>query len=238
MASFDPAILRSACLEILQALWSHGISAELAKDAGSPEDLLTRHRDENYCWIVIVKQDRTLKIKTMGRKDVADADIPTSQLLAWLKPEIRDRDARTLTRLRGAAQADSSSTLHTTEAETEQEVRVLVAQTKSKKFNRRAVVEQAQVSAQRLVQSFLDGPVAAIETTDGVMDMIRQTSLSDPESWRKVEQGVTTAEKKYVKEIHDMLDEWRWKWESKKGTRHAFVYNFRTGTCLYYDLGS
>lgn len=184
-----------------------------------------------------MKQDNTIKIKTMGRKDVADADVPANQLLSWLKSEIRDRDHRTSARSRGAVAA-SETTANTAEAGSEQDVSVLVAQTKSKKFNRQAVVEQAQTSAQRLVQSFLEGPIAAIETTDAVMDMVRGTSLSDSDSWKKVEQSVTTAEKKYVKEIHSMLTAWRWEWEAKKGARHAFVYNFRTGNCLYYDLGA
>ena len=187
-----------------------------------------------------MKQDNSLKVKTMGRKDIADADIPASQLLAWLKSEIRDREPRTLGRFRGAVPAGESASTPTAAAEvdSEQDVRVLVALTKSKKFNRKAVVEQAQASAQRLVQSFLEGPIVAVETADGVMDMLRGTSLSDPDSWKKVEQGVTMAEKKYIKEIHDKLSDWRFEWEAKKGTRHAFVYNFRTGNCLYYDVGA
>ncbi|KAH8908968.1 Serine/threonine-protein kinase [Coniochaeta sp. PMI_546] len=248
VASFDPTILRSAGIELLQTLWGHGISAELAADARNPEDLLSQHRDESYSWVVIIKQDNVLKIKSMGRKDHPDADISARELLAWLKSEIRERDSRTLTRSRtggGSGQSEATGVSNNTvggntnaaDGESGQEVRVLVAQTKSKKFNRRAVVEQAQTAAQRLVESFLEGPIAAIETTDGVMDMISETRIGDAESWRKVEQGVTTAEKKYVREIHDMLKDWRSDWEAKKGGRHAFVYNFRTGKCVYYDLG-
>ncbi|KAG3181089.1 hypothetical protein PC129_g25400, partial [Phytophthora cactorum] len=84
VASFDTALLRSAGLELLQLLWSHDISAEMAKDARSPEDLLSKHRDEAYSWIIIIKQDSILKVKTMGRKDVQDVDIPTTQLFSWL----------------------------------------------------------------------------------------------------------------------------------------------------------
>ena len=237
VASFDPSVLRSSGIELLQTLWAHGISAELARDSRSPEDLLAKYRDELYSWIVIIKQDNVLKIKTMGRKDAPDVDVAAKELLSWLKSEIRDRDSRSIMKHRGAAMPQSEST-NTLDGSQEQDVRILVAQTKSKKFNRRAVVEQAQVSAARLVQSFLEGPIAAIETSDGVVDMIRATSLSDPESWRKVEHNVGTSDKKYVKDIHDMLKEWRWEWESKKGPGHAFVYNFRTGKCIYYDLAA
>ncbi|KAK0720656.1 anticodon binding domain of tRNAs-domain-containing protein [Lasiosphaeris hirsuta] len=240
VASFDPSVLRSSGIELLQTLWAHGISAELARDARSPEDLLSSYRDEPYSWIVIIKQDNILKIKTMNRKDATpDADIAAKELLSWLKSEIRDRDSRSIMKFRGTAnvpQSESSGALDNSGHE--QDVRVLVAQTKSKKFNRHAVVEQAQATAARLVQSFLEGPIAAIETSDAVVDMIRATSLSDAESWRRVEQNVGTTEKKYVRDIHDMLKEWRWEWEAKKGPGHAFVYNFRTGKCIYYDLGA
>ncbi|GKT84907.1 protein kinase [Colletotrichum tofieldiae] len=236
VASFDAAVLRSTGIEILQTLWSHNISAELAKDARSPEDLLSRNRDEGYSWIIIIKQDAILKVKTMDKKDTPDVDIPMAQLLSWLRGEIRERDSKSLVKLRGNTQ--QSETGAAAEAHQEQDVRVLTAQTRSKKFNRRTVVEQAQVSAASLVHSFLDGPILAVETTDQVMDLIRDTCLSDGESWRKVEHSVTTAEKKYVREIHDMLLNWKWAWERKNASRHSFLYNFRTGNCIYYDLGA
>ncbi|PNY27719.1 Serine/threonine-protein kinase gcn2 [Tolypocladium capitatum] len=236
VASFDSGVLRSIGIELLRLLWSHDISAELAKDARSPEDLLSKHRDGTYSWIIIIKQDSMLKIKTMGRNDVADVDIPTAQLLTWLRPQMRDRDSRATVKQRGSAsQAESLGSAG--EKDHEQDVKVLVAQTRSKKFNRRTVVEQAQVSASTLVRSFLDGPILAVETTDQVMDLIGGTRISDYESWRKVEHAVTTSEKKYVQELHDQLDTWRCMHEKKKGSRHSFIYNFRTGTCLYYDLG-
>lgn len=235
MASFDAALLRSFGVELLQLLWLHDISAEMAKDARSPEDLLSKHRDENYSWIVIIKQESMLKVKTMGRKDIQDVDIPASQLFSFLRGEIRERDSRALAKLRGTnpqSEAGNSS-----EKDPEQEVKIHTAMTRSKKFNRRTVVEQAQSSAGSLVRSFLDGPILAIETTDQVMDLIKVTSLANPESWRQVEHEVTTSEKKYIREIHDQLDTWRHRFESKGATRHSFLYNFRSGTCIYYDLG-
>ncbi|CAH0005326.1 unnamed protein product [Clonostachys byssicola] len=235
VASFDPAILRAAGIDLLQTLWAHEISAELAKDSRSPEDLMGKHRDESYSWIIVVKPDAMLKIKTMGRKDVQDADIPASQLLAWLKSEMRDRDYKALAKLRGSIESPQVAG----DSKREQDVRVLVGQTRSKKFNRRTVVEQAQVKAASLMESFLDGPILAVETSsDQVIDLIRETKLSDPDSWKKVEHAVTTSEKKYVREIHDQLDTWRYAYDKKGGCQHSFVYHFRTGTCLYYDLAA
>lgn len=231
VASFDPGILRSSGIEVLRLLWAHDISAELAKDSRSPEDLMSKHRDESYSWIIIIKQESMLKIKTVGKKDVPDVDLPMAQLFSWLKPEIRDRDAKSATKFRGTPEPVVQG-----ERDCEQEVKIMVAQTKSKKFNRRTVVEQAQITAAALMNSFLEGPVLAIETSDHLMELVQETSLSDPESWRKAEHSVTTSEKKCIREIRDQLATWRRKYETKNGSKHSFLYNFRSGTCMYYDL--
>jgi len=68
------------------------------------------------------------------------------------------------------------------------------------------------------------------------MELIRDTKLSDAESWRKVTQAVPTAEKRYIGEIHDLMNTLAH--QNKDITRNAFVYNFRTGMCIYYDLGA
>lgn len=235
IASFDAALLRTAGIEILQTLWAHDISAELARDARSPEDLLMKHRDDSYSWMIIVKADSMLKIKTLGRKDVPDADVQSPNLLSWLRAEMRERDSRSLAKPRAAPDPGH----HELKGRAEQEVKVLSSQTRSKKTNRRTVVEQAQIKAAALMESYLEGPILAVETTsDTVMDAMGKTKLSDPEGWRKVEHNVATAEKRYIREIHEQLENWKWKMENEKGGRHAFLYNFRTGSCLYYDLAA
>lgn len=238
VASFDGHTLRTAGIEILQTLWSHDISAELARDSRSPEDLLMKTRDDSYSWIIIIKQDSMLKIKTLGRKDVPDADVQTPNLLSWLRAEMRERDSRSLAKPRSGP-SHTETTPHEMKRP-EQDVKVLASQTRSKKTNRRTVVEQAQIKAATLMESYLEGPILAVETTsDVVMEAMGKTKLSDPEGWRKVEHNVSTSEKRYVREIHEQLDSWKWRLENEKGgTRHAFLYNFRTGYCLYYDLAA
>ncbi|KAI1377302.1 serine/threonine-protein kinase gcn2 [Hypoxylon crocopeplum] len=238
VASFDPHTLRTAGIEILSMLWSHDISAELARDSRSQEELTSRNRDETYSWIVIIKQDNVLKIRTMDRKDVPDAEISTSQLLPWLRIALRERGT--------AKQSEATSSTApiaqngALASNPNQEVRVLVAGTRSKKFNRLVVIEQAQAKAAGLLQTFLDGPIAAVETSDVVLDLIQETALSEPESWRRAEQSVDKNERRYLREIHDMLLAWRADHEAKDALagRHAFVYNFRTTKCIYYDLGA
>ncbi|KAI1475823.1 serine/threonine-protein kinase gcn2 [Daldinia eschscholtzii] len=238
VASFDAQTLRTAGIEILSMLWSHDISAELARDSRSPEELTSRNRDETYSWIVIIKQDNVLKIRTMDRKDVPDAEISTSQLLPWLRAAQRERGTTKQSEATGSAAPVSQG--GTVTANPNQEVSVLVAGTKSKKFNRLVVIEQAQANAAGLLQSFLDGPIAAVETSDVVLDLIQETRLSEAESWRKAEQSVEKNERRYLREIHEMLMAWRADWEKNTdgASRHAFVYNFRTTKCIYYDLGA
>ncbi|KAI1391102.1 serine/threonine-protein kinase gcn2 [Hypoxylon trugodes] len=237
VASFDAHTLRTAGIEILSMLWSHDISAELARDSRSPEELTSRNRDETYSWIVIIKQDNVLKIRTMDRKDIPDAEISTSQLLPWLRAALRERGtARQSEAISNATPLAQNGVIS---PNPDQEVRVLVAGTRSKKFNRLVVIEQAQANAAGLLQTFLDGPIAAVETSDVVLELIQDTTaLSEPDSWRKAEQSVEKNERRYVREIHDMLLAWRTAWENKDGGRNAFVYNFRTTKCIYYDLGA
>jgi eukaryotic translation initiation factor 2-alpha kinase 4 len=219
----------------LNQLWANDISAELAIDSRSPEDLLSKYRDDQHYWIVIRKQDSTLKIKTIGRKEVQDVDMPIAQLVSWLGSEIKERDQRDGISDRAKWVRQSSANPNGA-PEHEQEVRVLVAQPKAKKSNRRNLVETAHAQAAFLVQSFLDGPILAIETTDHVMDLIRETRLSDADSWRKVSQSVTTTEKRYIGEIHDMMESLAF--QNKDVTRNSFIFNFRTSSCMYYDLGA
>lgn len=178
------------------------------------------------------------------RKDVADTDLPLSQFMPYIRGEIRDRDQRDgihyknrSSRSISHAPSASFSTGQLSDP-TEQEVRVLTAGTKSKKYNRRLVVEQAQARAATLVQSFLKGPIAAVETTDHVLELIRESKLSDSESWRKVMHAVPTSERRYIGEIHDMMSRLAHNSKDIEGQKSAFVYNFRTGTCVYYNLGA
>lgn len=85
------------------------------------------------------------------------------------------------------------------------------------------------------MNDFLEGPIAAIEVKDDVLDSIRDTRLSDPDSWRKVIQNAPVAERKYLGQVHELLSDMAN--EMKGTTRNAFIYNFRTGACIYYDLG-
>lgn len=235
VASFDPEIRRSTALEVLRDLLDSGISAQLANNARSSDELLGDRSETQPAWIVIVKPE-VLKVKTLWTRDTPEADVQARELVNWLRTEMRERDSvlRITTRSRvgpseATPQGDFSPYPSGVSSGARQAVRVLTAQTKSKKFNRQKVVEEAQIAASKLLQSFQDGPIVAIETSDNVLQAVNRTKLSEPETWRKLD--ISNVEKQYVRDVQDILTEIR-----DASTKGAFVYNFRTGSCVYYDL--
>lgn len=117
-----------------------------------------------------------------------------------------------------------------------------MAQHRSKKSNKWNIVEAAQLRAQSMLVDYTNGPIAAVETKDEILDAIRGTRLSDPDSWRKVVQVQHPGEREYIGQIQNLLEKFRADWmeENKDGEcncRCAFLYNFRTGHIVLYDLG-
>lgn len=150
VASFDQTILRTSAVKVLQDLWANGISAELAVDASSLEELMGRYRDDNHSWIVIVKQDskeRGFKVRSLNPRD--EFDVRPAELVSWLRNEIRARNQRD-----GVADQPKLSR-HTSQPDTgasvderANDVRILVAQHRSKKTNRRNIIESGKDTMQ------------------------------------------------------------------------------------------
>ncbi|KAH4036643.1 non-specific serine/threonine protein kinase [Parastagonospora nodorum] len=248
VASFDSNVLRSAGVKLVAELIAHGYTAELAVDAHSVEDILRHYRDDRHSWVIVIKHGLApdkpeLKVKSIGKKE--DTDLRTGDLLNYLRNELRDREARegsAAQRLTKAVPTASSSA----PASAKNNVDVLMAQHRSKKSNKWSIVEAAQTRSSELLSSFNSAPIAAIETKEEVMNLIRETRLSDPDSWRQAIQKMPIAERKYLQELHDLLLGYRARWNEMKNEEgrgsgeggKAFVYNFRTGGCLLYDLES
>jgi translation initiation factor 2-alpha kinase 4 len=245
VASFDTTVLRSSGVRLVAELIAHGYSAELAIDAHSVDDVLRHYRDDRHSWLIVLKHgvapDKPdLKVKSIAKKE--DADIRSADLLNYLRNELRDREAREGSAAQRLAKAVPLPTSSTTTSKAN--VDVLMSQHRSKKTNKWSIVEAAQARSVELLASFQSAPIAAIETKDEVMNSIRETRLSDPDSWRKAIQSLPIAERKYLQELHDLLLGYAAHWKkvideslvkSGEGGK-AFVYNFRTGGCLLYDL--
>src|SRR5262249_51111961 len=100
VASFDPEVLRTIGVKMVAELWANDISAELAVDARSPEELHSHYRSDNHSWMIIIKHDGNtasggkadLKVKNLITKQ--DSDIKSEILLSHLRSELRDREHR------------------------------------------------------------------------------------------------------------------------------------------------
>lgn len=232
VACFDAETLRSAGVRLVSRLWSSGISAELAADCTSQEELLLQERDGGHGWIVIIRHENSkfdLRVKNLDRNQ--DEDVQSSSLVPFLRTQIRERDQHEgAARLRIRQQQDDAAD----DTNDNIEVHVLVASTKTKKSNKMRIVESARLAAQNLVKSFGGAPIAAIETRDDIFGKLQGTRLSDADSWRKVIQEAPLNEREYVREVQEEIEDLKRSYGETN--KNCFLYNFRTGACIYYDM--
>ncbi|GAB7347749.1 hypothetical protein MBLNU459_g5300t1 [Dothideomycetes sp. NU459] len=244
IASSDPTVLRSSGIKLLATLWSSDISAELATEARSIDDVLSRQREATHSWIVIVKHEAMSTLKVRNTVTDTETDVASTNLLAHLRSEMRERDSRHSSNA-NARHHHPLLTRHSSHhADTmasergRSNVQVLLSQHRSKKSNKYHIVEAAQQRWVERVNEWKSAPIIAIETRDDVLEAIRsETRLSDPDSWRKVIQSVPVGERMYLGQVHDLLEGLRKSWQEGEGVREASVFNFRTGAVAYYDLG-
>jgi len=196
--------------------------------------LLFNVKDDDYSWVVVVKPDKSLRVKTMKRNDIPDEEMPTNHLLTWLHSKVQERDSL-VSRSRISVQREQSGPL-ARRAHGGQEVSVLVTHQKNKKMMRQSVIDQAQTSAAGFLDALTSGPILGVETSDGALTLIQSTPLSSVEGWKKLEQAAGSGGKGYVRQIHEELSTWRAECEEEKRSRHCFIYNFRTGKIIYFDL--
>ncbi|KAF2425819.1 Serine/threonine-protein kinase [Tothia fuscella] len=233
VAAFDSTILRTTGVRMLADLWAYDISAELAVDTRSPEELLNHYREEKHSWIIIIKHDRDLKVKNNATR--TDSDIKSENLISHLRSEIRERDHR-----EGVAERNRLMDRRpiSSSEEKRQNVQVLISQHRSKKSNKWNMVEAAQTRAQELLADYSSAPIAAVETRDEILDLIHGVHLSDAEGWRRIIQGVSLADRQYIGQIQELLGKHKSEWvDNGEGkSKVAFIYNFRTGHVVLYDL--
>lgn len=244
VASFDSAVLRSVGVSLVSKLRSHDISAELAIDTRAPEELLAHYRDDRHSWIIIIKHEADssgrpdLKVRSMDKKGES-TDIRSSELMSFMRAEIRDRDQRDGTNDRAKLLRHTSShggdTVHN---ERKGDVRVVTwkqgNKPGTKKPYRARVIEGAHARVKELLASYADGPIASIEVRDDVLMKIRETRLSDGDSWKRMYQEISVAERQYIHDVHDLLCQF--KIQYGETAKKCFIYNFKTSMCIDYDL--
>ncbi|KAL8948872.1 MAG: hypothetical protein Q9222_004976 [Ikaeria aurantiellina] len=238
--SFDPNLLRTTGLTIVQDLWVYGVHAELAINQGSSQDIkspnaYTAGQDVlPYLYLVQIKQEGSAKIRNVTQND--DAEMRTSEVSSWIKGEMWHREriqepGRRLSRYPSQPEQSVPS------VETGSNVQILVSQSKGKKSNRRAIIEEALARCQEFMHGLTDGNVRviAVETKEDIFEGIRETRLGDADSWKKFIQHAPAGDRAYLQDLQELLKEEAAK--AKAGYRSAFLYNFRTGGCIWYDLG-
>lgn len=258
VASFDSRILRSAGLHVLSHLWNHGFRAELAEDASSIEDIVQHYEGEKHSWIVVVKDESVysktqIKIVTLPSKH--DVDVPFDNLIQCLDTELRTRDEAEAKFLQSTTKQEKISrfthrlgsltgpvaanqNLSSSSSDKPLNVQFLVGQHKGKKTNRTVLIEAAQSHISTLFSSLRESaPVVAVETSDDLLEPVRNARLSDPESWRKAVQSAAAGDRSYFQQLQKMLEGYRAEWmEDSEKSRMAFIFNFRTGWVCLYDL--
>ncbi|KAL8772628.1 MAG: hypothetical protein Q9209_002289 [Squamulea sp. 1 TL-2023] len=238
--SFDKTLLRTTGLYVIQELWACGIHAELALsqesdiEHNSSSSYNLGQDTSPYLYSVTIKQEGSVKVRNIIQNE--ENEMRTSELSSWFRSEMTHRE-RTEDHGRKLSRYHSQSDQGTPSVETGSNVHVLTANTKGKKTNRRAIIEEAFARCQEFMHGLADGnvEVAAIETKDDIFEGIRETRLGDADSWKKFIQHAPAGERAYLQDVHELLKSKAAK--AKSGYRSAFLYNFRTGGCIWYDLG-
>ncbi|KAL8941474.1 MAG: hypothetical protein Q9216_002202 [Gyalolechia sp. 2 TL-2023] len=238
--SFDKNLLRTTGLTVIQDLWKIGVHAELAMS----EIFGLEHESSNvyaqgqdtlpYQYLVNVKQEGSVKVRNVTQNE--ETEMRISEVISWFKGEMMHRE-RAEDHGRKLSRHGSHPDQGWPSVETGSDVQVLMSQSKGKKTNRRAIIEEALTHCQDFVHGFADGNVQiiAVETKDDIFEGIRETRLGDADSWKKFIQHAPAGDRAYLHDIQELLKGKATK--AKPGYRSAFLYNFRTGSCIWYDLG-
>ncbi|KAK0365960.1 eukaryotic translation initiation factor 2-alpha kinase [Friedmanniomyces endolithicus] len=218
----------AAGLRLLASLWANDLSAELATSSRTAAAASSDHS-----FVVAVRHEASNSVRVRNTATESDeVDVPITTLVGYLQQELREREA---SKTRPPSFVRQASSHH--DNDRRGNVQVLMSQHRSKKTNKYHIVEAAQQRWAEAVEEWKDAPILAVETGDSVLDSIRETRLGDVESWRRAVQACQLNERQYLGQVQEILDSWRKKWADEGGPREACIFNFRTGNCMYYDVG-
>ena len=238
VASFDSELLRKVGLKTITNLWSHDISAQLAEEGRSPDELVGRRGIDKYSWIVHIRHEAKaserpdLKVKNVHKNE--DTEVRSSELISYLRGEIREREQREGANERARLSRISASHTESSHREMTNKVQVLLAEHKGRKVNRDRIGEAAKSHARELINSYFDGPIAAVETRDEILEQVQKVKLSDSDAWKKTIQDVPVSERYQLQELRDILVKFQIQYGAI--SKKCFIFNFRSGFCMLYDL--
>ena len=97
----------------------------------------------------------------------------------------------------------------------------------------------ALARSREVLDKAVDGPIVALDIRDDILEAVRATRLADPDSWRTMTQNAPLVERAYLRDLHDLLQDLANERKDQDGQEmysNAFIFNYHTGACIYYDL--
>ncbi|KAI5283542.1 hypothetical protein KEM54_002045 [Ascosphaera aggregata] len=236
VASFDDTIRLSDGAAYVAHLWANNISAELASETSSFNELMKEYDEADHSWIVIVKHD-TLKVVTMPQKDDIEMMKSKSDLIDYLRSALHQRNNQEniITKQDVPVQSQETSKERTSI------LRWIGGNAKSKRGVKRADAEdQAYQQSSKFLEDALDAPIAIISVGPDTLEAVRTTRLSSPESWRAMVQNAPIKDHQSLKELQECLKKFASDQDENGQPIHqgAFVYSPRSGCTIFYDLKS
>lgn len=229
VTSFDEAILKRHCLGVFRNIIDAGFSAEVSEQYSTIDELDAAYDDPINYWLVIVRStgsaQKAIRVRSPQR---VETDLLASELIEFLREEIggsvvnASSSEPTMKRMRSSHGAGNRD-----------RVTVLTPEHRSKKINRKIVLDLAEASVQTMTKTMSTTyKVLAIDTDDETLHKLRSTRLNDAETWRTFRHTVPLTEREYTQEIQEQLETW-----ADAGQEGAFIYNYKTKSCIFYDLG-
>lgn len=217
----DTENLRIAGIELVSKLWESEISAELSHDSFEEQD---------YIFIIHMRHETSTSVRvTKTTTDAEDTDVPLQGLISHLLQDLHRNKTR------GVLQRNHSS--HQEGDRKIDNIDLLIAQHR-KRTNKSTIIEGIAKSWSEREERTRNPHILGIETRDEVLDLIKDTRLGDAESWKKALQRVPLNEREYFQKVQQKLDSWRTKWIAGDFEKEIGVCNFRSGSCIVYDLSS
>lgn len=231
--SLDQSLLASAGMEILRELWANGISAEIAGEGIgiSNEYIWTDKSHQNHRWAVLIRSEDTIKVRSKFGKE--ETEVRLSDLANYLRNEIREQDreeSRSSVAKSHLVRHSSREEHHVSVTENEPEIKVVVSQIKTKKVNRKTLVEEARSRAQEWRTAAQECPIIAIEVKEHTFTALEGTNIHEPDSWKRLIQEAPSLERQYLPVVQSIL-------ESVQASA-VFIYNFRTKQIMHYHLNN
>lgn len=229
VTSFDEAILKGHCLGVFRSIIDAGFSAEISEQHSTIEELDAAYDDPINYWLIIVRStgsaQKAIRVRSPQR---VETDLLTSELIDFLKEEIGGSTNNTI-----HSEPSVKRTRSSHGAGNRDRVTVLTPEHRSKKINRKIVLDLAEASVQTMTKTMSTAyKVLAIDTDDDTLHKLRGTRLNDAETWRTFRHAVPLTERGYTQEIQEQLETW-----ADAGQEGVFIYNYKTKSCIFYDLG-